>query len=102
MLIDPRNNKPFYIGKGVGNRCYHHLRDSETVNEAKQKTIAEIKACGLIPDVVIINDNLPEVLAFNIEAYLINTIPDLTNIQKPKNNGKVIGSFRVEDVIRYE
>ncbi len=102
LLIDPRTNKPFYVGKGSGTRAYQHLSDFETSNENKQKAISEIKADGLNTNVVIINDNLPEVLALNIEAYLINTIPNLTNILRPKNKGKVIGSYKLEEPIRYE
>lgn len=26
-LIDPRNNEPFYIGYGHGNRMYHHIKE---------------------------------------------------------------------------
>ena len=25
MLLDPRDNKPFYIGKGKDNRIFNHL-----------------------------------------------------------------------------
>jgi len=25
LLIDPTSGKPFYVGKGVGNRCFSHV-----------------------------------------------------------------------------
>ncbi|WP_191905842.1 hypothetical protein [Nitrincola iocasae] len=26
-LIDPRNGETFYVGRGIGNRLYSHIRD---------------------------------------------------------------------------
>jgi len=31
-LIDPRNNKPFYVGKGKGERWKHHFRETKKKN----------------------------------------------------------------------
>jgi|LakMenEpi03Aug12_release.lakeMendotaPanAssembly.Ray.scaffolds.fasta_scaffold384667_3 hypothetical protein len=102
LLIDPRNNKPFYVGKGCGDRCYEHLKDYENTNQNKLNVIKEIKNDGLEVQVVIINDNLPEIIAFKIEGFLINTIENLTNIVIPKNYAKIVGNFKIEDVARYE
>jgi len=48
MLIDPRKNKPFYIGKGTGRRARTHLWDiPETRNEYKENIIAAIRDKGM-------------------------------------------------------
>ncbi len=28
-LIDPRNGETFYVGKGVGNRVFHHMNSAK-------------------------------------------------------------------------
>ena len=74
-LIDPRNRKIFYIGKGTGNRVFDHERESISSPDSdklKLKTIAEIKASGLNTEKIIINCNLSEDEAFAAEAALIN------------------------------
>ncbi len=74
-LIDPRNRKIFYIGKGTGNRVFEHELESQENPESeklKLKRIAEIKAAGLEVEKVIINCNLTEAEAFAAEAVLIN------------------------------
>ncbi len=45
MLIDPIDNKPFYIGKGLENRVFNHLSCALTdldITNAKYDTIREI------------------------------------------------------------
>lgn len=74
-LIDPRNRKIFYIGKGTGNRIFEHERESQGNPESeklKLKTIAEIQSVGLDVEKVIIKCNLTESEAFALEAALIN------------------------------
>lgn len=77
MLLDPTNNKPFYVGKGIGNRVFNHLacalKDNDTSN-AKYDKIREIIQSGHIIKHIIIRHGLSESEAFKIEASLIETL----------------------------
>ncbi len=71
-LKDPRSkpSKPFYIGKGTGNRAWEHqahIDDSE-----KSRLIQDILESGQRVIHTIIADNLSEQQALKIEAELIS------------------------------
>lgn len=70
-LKDPRSkpSKPFYIGKGTGNRAWEHqakIDDSE-----KGRLIQDIISAGFRVIHTIVADNLTEHQALKIEAELI-------------------------------
>ncbi len=74
-LIDPRDKRIFYIGKGTGQRVFEHEKESLSSPESeklKLKTIADIRKSGLEVEKIIINCNLTESEAFAAEAALIN------------------------------
>ena len=104
-LIDPRNNKIFYIGKGTGNRVFEHERESLQQSEndnLKLITIHDIKAAGLDVGKIIINSNLTEPEAFAAEAALINVFnyissDRLTNISLGHHSS---GALSVEEFER--
>jgi uncharacterized protein len=71
-LKDPRQKpaKPFYIGKGTGNRAWEH--QNEVSDSEKSGVIQEIHDAGLKVLHTVISDNLTEEQALKIEAELIS------------------------------
>ena len=73
-LINPNNKKPFYIGKGVGNRVFNHQNCAikEQNSNLKLDTIREIIDSGYKVEHLIIRHGLSEKEAFEIEAAIID------------------------------
>jgi uncharacterized protein len=72
VYIDPRNDKPFYIGKGTGNRLFSHIQDKSDTQ--KVALIAEIYASGLEPQIEILRYGLSDSEAHLVEAAAIDLI----------------------------
>lgn len=82
-LVDPRNGRPFYIGKGQKARAWAHAKDAtkaERYNARKTSRIMAIMAAGLQPEVELWFQVPNERAALAIEQMLIAHIPGLTNI----------------------
>lgn len=73
-LIDPRTEKPFYVGKGKANRVFAHARDALEQTDATDKldTIRDIINAGQRVDYVIVQHGLNEETAFAVETALID------------------------------
>lgn len=83
-LIDPRNEKVFYIGKGTGNRVFSHEIESGKSRESEKKKIQqirEIENSGYSVKRLIVNWGLSENEAFVAEATLINLLNRMSDIQ---------------------
>ena len=83
-LIDPRNEKVFYIGKGTGNRVFSHEIESGKSRESEKKKIQqirEIENSGHLVKRLIVNWGLSENEAFVAEAALINLLNRMPDIQ---------------------
>lgn len=89
-LVDPRDKRIFYVGKGTGNRVYQHAQAAlvDYSQSLKLSTIREIKDLGLDVDYYVIRHNLTEQEAYLVESSIIDllTYPEfnkeniLTNI----------------------
>ncbi len=88
-LIDPRDNKIFYIGKGNANRVFSHINEAiiNPRETEKLETIRGIKSNNLRVKHFIIRHGLEENEAILIESVLIDflTFKDFAEIAKITN-----------------
>lgn len=106
ILLDPKDNKPFYVGKGINNRVFNHLDCALTDignSNAKYDRIKEIIQQGEAVKYVIVRHGLTESEAFQIEATLIDTLTYcgliLSNITGGHNSIEK-GLMTSEEIIR--
>jgi hypothetical protein len=88
QLIDPRNNKPFYIGEGKDQRAWSHQKFTSGCNNPhKDRIIRKIQKSGLEVIVKIIYNELSKQQSIQFEEQLIEEIgiDNLTNICKNAN-----------------
>ena len=81
LYVDPRSGKPFYVGKGKGERVLAHL--SEKSELRKTKIFKELRKAGLEPQIDILARLLPdERTALIVEAAVIDLLEldHLTNL----------------------
>lgn len=83
LLLDPETRMPFYIGKGKGDRIFHHLKDQNAESEKVQR-IDELRKLGKEPILDILKWGLSEDEALLVESTAIDLlgIGALTNNQR--------------------
>ena len=82
-LADPRDNKIFYIGKGINNRIFQH--EEKLDNSNKSNRIKEILSSGNKIKKLIISYGLSEKEAFVAESALINIIDETSRTYQKEN-----------------
>ncbi len=104
-LIDPRNGKTFYVGKGQKNRVFDHIKgdlkfetDEDEIS-TKMQTIRDIHQEGKEVIHIIHRFGMTQSEALEVEAALIDVYDNsLTNIQSGYNPDR--GIMNAEDLIR--
>lgn len=73
LYRDPRDDQPFYVGKGYGRRDRYHLRETadNTENPRKHHRIVDIRSAGLEPVIERVGENLDEQAAYALEVQTI-------------------------------
>lgn len=104
-LIDPRNGETFYVGKGKGNRVFHHINLEKEFEgdeiEDKLKRIRQINISGFEVAHVIHRHGMDEETAFQVESALLDAYPGLTNLADGKGSGDFGTAHALEIIARY-
>jgi hypothetical protein len=99
LYVDPRTQRPFYVGKGQGNRIYCHLDDTEECE--KVKYIAELRKLGLEPVLEILKFGLTEREAFLVESAAIELLGVDVLTNRVKGHGAMEnGRGRLTEIIQ--
>ena len=102
LLIDPRDNAVFYVGKGMGDRCFSHIAEArktkaDTVGDyAKLARIREVEKTETSVRIDILRHGLCEHEAFLIESTAMDLLLGLTN--RTGGHGSELGRMPVSEI----
>lgn len=101
LLIDPRDDRIFYVGKGKNERPLDHVSDPQA--SRKKQVLDELAALGREPRIEVLAHQLPdEETAFRIEAAVIDVLglASLTNAVRGWNSVRY-GRLSLSELITY-
>ena len=98
LYLDPRDEKPFYIGKGICNRALNHLEDESDTQKVQK--IKQIRNAGLEPRIEILRYGLSDDQASLLEAGVIDLLglAYLTNEIRGQHSCS-FGRVRIDDLL---
>lgn len=105
-LIDPRNGKTFYVGRGKGNRVFAHVNEEEKWTGGEETE--EMKKLFLIRDIrldgfevmhLIHRHHMDEGTARAVESALIDAYPGLVNLVRG-DDSKEYGIMHTDQIIQ--
>ncbi|MDA3038484.1 MAG: hypothetical protein O3C27_02960 [Actinomycetota bacterium] len=101
VLVDPRDESVFYVGKGTGERLLAHGREAdlivdESIRSSKVAKIRELRDLGCEPRIDIVRHGLREDEALLIEAALIDCLDHLTN--RVAGHGTAVGRSPLDEL----
>lgn len=84
ILSSNYQHEPFYVGKGIDDRLYDHLSETNITNQIKHGKIQHIISEGLQPIIIKVRENLSNDEANDLEKYLISQIGTIAIIDNIK------------------
>lgn len=98
IYSDPDTQKPFYIGKGQGNRCFQHFEDQSESDKVQK--LNELKKNNKKPLIELLRYGLTDNEASLLEAALIDFAgPDCLANKVRGLHSRSLGRVFVEDII---
>lgn len=98
LYSDPRDGKPFYVGKGIDNRAFSHLVDE--ADSKKVEMIRLLQSAGLEPKIEILRFGLTDDQATLLEAAIIDLLGlnQLTNRVRGQHS-RSFGRVTVDELL---
>lgn len=109
LLVDPRDSRIFYVGKGVGSRCFAHVAEARKTQAdskgdyTKLRLIREIEGSGADVRIEILRHGLTSDEAFILESAVIDLLgAEALDNRVRGQHSRDVGRTSVDDInVRY-